>query len=69
MGKELLKVTLDEVQRAIDSYEGYCPDCNSFFCGPVEPDARGYKCPECHGDYFMGVEESLIAGYIYIIEG
>lgn len=69
MGKELLQVKLGRMKMAIDNLEGYCPNCNSFCYGPVEPDAREYECPECHGNRFMGAEEAILCGHIILITG
>ena len=53
-------VTVEQVLAAVESDEqiGFCTECGDE-TGPVEPDARGYRCDSC-GEYSVyGAEELL----------
>ena len=46
---------------------GICVSCLNRQ-GPVEPDARDYRCDSCGENQVFGIEELLIAGKLEIIE-
>ncbi len=50
---------LSEIRAHIDENDGYCKTCKKVTVyGGVEPDARGYECPECGMLTVMGMEEA-----------
>ena len=49
---------------AVDSNQGWCPDCAEFTIDFAEPDAEGYKCEECGNRNAVGAENALIMGLI-----
>lgn len=60
-----IELTEEEYAEAEDSYIGFCIACGAeaYDC---EPDARGYKCPECGALTVYGVPELLQMGHIEI---
>ena len=59
----------DEYSEHREEYDGYCTTCEDVTVeGGVEPDARGYECPECGMNTVIGIEEALIDGLIEIEE-
>lgn len=42
-----------------DEMNGICINCGEF-TSPVEPDARGYYCPDCGAHEVFGLEEIVI---------
>jgi hypothetical protein len=46
---------------------GLCVECGAIVDG-VEPDARGYECPECRARAVMGIEEALLCGRVKIVD-
>ena len=53
-----------------DQMNGYCTNCAAVIDtdNHIEPDAHGYKCPECKHLTLMGMEEALIRGLIDVDE-
>jgi hypothetical protein len=51
---------------ATDHNLGWCPDCNAFSTGCVEPDAEGYPCEACEGREVVGAEQALLLGWINV---
>ena len=52
------KLTMDEVQCAIEYGDGLCVNCGTEqSC--VEPDANNYKCEQCGEMAVFGAEEIL----------
>ena len=51
---------------ARDSYRGWCTECLDFTRDCTEPDAHGYRCPDCSGMTVMGAENALISGAIAV---
>jgi predicted RNA-binding Zn-ribbon protein involved in translation (DUF1610 family) len=61
---------LNAIFEHMDNDDGYCTACKKVtVCGGVEPDARGYECPDCGGKTVIGVEEAVISGKIKIDNG
>jgi len=68
----------DEYLRHSNNYAGWCTTCARVIDGcSIEPDARGYRCPECHSytgyrcqechNYTLyGLEDALLSGFIEI---
>lgn len=62
------KIDMDRVIEAVEesmtgiSNPGFCLACGAETDG-CEPDARGYKCPECGEHKVYGAEEILIMGF------
>lgn len=60
-------LTEDEYLEHDSSDDGFCTECQEFTeLGGVEPDARGYECPQCHTGNLYGTEEALMEGYLEI---
>lgn len=55
-----MKLTEQEAQYYIGSDEGYCPECDEFTNGGVEPDAEGYECISCGENTVMGAETAIV---------
>lgn len=51
-----------EYSERLEASEGYCTACKKWTAEGVEPDAEGYKCPECDGMTVMGAENALCHG-------
>ena len=64
------KQTVSEAEylRHVDEYDGICLACGKWKYGGVEPDAQGYKCPECGEHQVMGAEDALLMGDIEVEE-
>lgn len=60
------QMTLEEVNDARESYEGFCKHCNDITTEEVEPDAENYNCPVCEQDEVFGIEQAVLLGYISI---
>jgi len=54
----------DELREAIDSYQGWCTNCQAFTHDSSEPDAENYECPDCGRDTVYGAEQALLLGKI-----
>lgn len=54
---------------ATESYSGFCTTCQDFTREQTEPDATGYKCPDCKQLTVVGAEHALIVGLIDVEEG
>ena len=54
-------ITLDRIMEAVeeDDFRGFCIACGAD-AYEVEPDARGYECPECDRKGVYGAEELLL---------
>lgn len=54
-------LTVERILQAVerDDNEGFCTACGEE-AGPVEPDARRYKCEACGENQVYGAEELLI---------
>lgn len=58
-----------EFQEHQDLNDGFCKVCEEFTReGDTEPDAEGYKCPECGGMTVVGAELALLMGLIELDE-
>lgn len=57
-----MKPSLEEIEEAIESNQGWCRNCQAFTHDSAEPDARGYECPDCGKKSVFGAEEALIMG-------
>ena len=55
-------LTETEYSSKLEASEGYCTACKNWTAEGVEPDAEGYKCPECDGMTVMGAENALCHG-------
>ena len=51
---------LKEILAAINTYEGFCTECEEFTREMTEPDARDYDCPVCGEDKVIGAEELML---------
>jgi hypothetical protein len=54
----MLDISIEQVQSAIEQYQGICIVCGSEKDG-VEPDADSYLCDEC-GEYSVHGGESVL---------
>ena len=63
-------MTIDELQEHIEANDGWCTSCKEMTTsGGVEPDARGYECPDCGNHTVYGAEEAgAIMGVIPLSE-
>ncbi|MDP2676467.1 MAG: hypothetical protein Q8O83_02165 [bacterium] len=59
-----IAVSFEDYQDAVDSYQGWCPVCQSFTRDTTEPDAEGYNCPVCGEHKVVGAEQALLLGMI-----
>ncbi len=67
--KPVLTLTEESYLNHCEACDGYCPSCNAITRdGDTEPDAEGYKCPDCYQSTVMGMEEALLAGHLDIEE-
>jgi len=57
-----MKPTDADIEEAIESYQGWCTNCQAFTHDSAEPDAREYECPDCGQRTVFGAEEALIMG-------
>jgi len=58
-------ITIEEYEEEQDNNSGYCTTCDCITqCGGVEPDARGYTCPDCGQPTMMGLAECLLEGFV-----
>jgi Zn finger protein HypA/HybF involved in hydrogenase expression len=62
----MIGLSEEEYQDWVENYEGYCRECREWTADSVEPDARGYKCPDCGKKADYGAEEALMMGLIEI---
>jgi hypothetical protein len=61
---------LEIIQSHMDSYDGYCVNCQEFTAdGCTEPDARKYPCELCGEKAVYGAEEAVIRGFITVSGG
>lgn len=62
--------TVDEARylEACEGYEGWCTNCREFTRESTEPDADGYKCPECQDQTVVGAENALLMGLFDLTE-
>jgi len=52
-----------EFEQLVQDNHGFCIACGNDQSG-VEPDARGYRCDECHQMKVFGLEELVMMGLI-----
>lgn len=58
-----LRFTLEQITEADDLQCGYCLACGAMQeC--CEPDARNYRCDNCHEREVFGAQELLIRGFV-----
>ena len=57
------KFTLEQIQEAMESMEGFCIKCGEPREG-CEPDARGYPCDACGAKSVYGAEELLFMNLV-----
>ena len=62
--REPVLVSPSDYHDAVESYTGYCPDCQRFTRETTEPDAEDYDCPVCDGRRVVGAEQALLIGMI-----
>jgi predicted RNA-binding Zn-ribbon protein involved in translation (DUF1610 family) len=64
--KRKIMFALSDVEEYIieDCCAGGCIACGAIVESDIEPDARGYKCPECGAMAVYGLEELLIMGRV-----
>jgi len=61
---EMQNLTIEEIELAINQGLAWCVECEEFIDACIEPDARGYTCPECGQPALYGAEEALLMGYL-----
>ena len=58
-------ITEDRYREACDGSEGWCDVCGDFTRDCTEPDAKGYRCPQCETvNSVCGAEQALLKGKI-----
>ena len=57
----MVKATETQIYEEVN---GGCVNCGTIVFGGVEPDARGYECPECSENTVYGLEELVIMGML-----
>lgn len=63
------ELTEAEYREHADQMDGFCTECNEVTrYGDTEPDAREYKCPDCHQFTCVGMEEAVLEEYIILTE-
>ena len=55
-----MKLSVTEAEAYMNSDEGYCPNCDEFTNGDVEPDAIGYECISCGETTVVGAEIAIV---------
>ena len=60
---QTFEMTEEEFREATNDHEGRCINCGEE-AGPVEPDARKYKCEACLEKCVYGLEELLMMGLV-----
>jgi Zn finger protein HypA/HybF involved in hydrogenase expression len=55
--------TMGQIEEASELHAGYCLACGTMR-ESVEPDARDYKCDECHEHKVYGVGQLLFMGRV-----
>lgn len=65
-----MTITISEARyRAMQrDHGGFCTSCGAE-AGPVEPDARNYRCEVCDAPAVFGIEELLLMEELVITEG
>lgn len=53
-------ITETEYQEAVDSYMGWCTNCEGFTREGTDPDAENNFCPECDRYDVYGAEIALV---------
>lgn len=56
------RLTLEDIEEAIESNQGWCTSCKAFTNYGVEPDAAQYECEDCGQRTVYGAEEALLMG-------
>lgn len=64
MKNKITMVKEEEYLEAVESHDGWCPDCEQFTRSNTEPDATEYDCPVCRNRNVVGAEYALISGMI-----
>jgi Zn finger protein HypA/HybF involved in hydrogenase expression len=54
--------SLESIEEAMESNQGWCTTCQEWTNDCVEPDARKYKCEVCGERTVFGAEECVIMG-------
>ena len=54
-----MQLNILEAEAYINGDEGYCPKCDEFTNGGVEPDAQGYECISCGENTVVGAEMAI----------
>ena len=65
--KRKQKVNARDLDEMILANDGICLHCGEID-GPVEPDARNYKCNWCGCYTVLGTEEAIVGGWLEIEE-
>jgi len=64
---EPVAITEDRYREASDGHEGWCEVCGDFTRDCTEPDAEGYRCPQCETvNSVCGAEQALLTGKLTI---
>lgn len=63
-GATQYKPSLAQVERMVESQQGWCLACGHKQAG-VEPDARGYRCESCGANKVYGAEELALMGLVH----
>lgn len=62
-----MRLSEADFQAHCDNHDGFCTNCDKVTReGMTEPDASGYKCPDCKRLSVVGMELALIAGDIEV---
>jgi hypothetical protein len=61
------RMTEQEYQEHVDSYNGVCLSCGEVRYGDTEWDASGYPCDACGKDRVIGIENAMIEDRIIIL--
>ena len=65
-----MKLSIEDAQMYIEGDEGFCPNCDEFTNGGVEPDAEGYECISCGENTVVGAQFAItVLDLIEIDEG
>ena len=64
----MIRLTQWEFDAAQRDHQGFCAQCKEFTRDSTEPDAEGYKCPQCNQYVVMGAELALLAGELWVTD-
>ena len=60
------QLELSKYLDSLDSFEGWCENCQQITSEGVNPDAAFEYCPQCETECLFGMEEAFVRQLFYV---